>query len=272
MTEQFIIIALLYLLLGVVIGFIAGTYGLGGGLVLVPALIWIFQYQQAPLISHEAQLHLAIGTSRAVLIITVLRAIFAHYKHHIKFWDVYRKMMLGLIIGVLIGTPIGYKVHVHHISRIFGFFIILLSLPMFFLSTYSTDWKLPGRLGTAIVSGIIGVLSGIFGLAGSTYTMLFLLYCNVPMRKAILISLTTGFTIAVTGIFLSFTLTHVNQSLLWSNPSTVYWPAWFFISLGSLLTIPFGVSFSYRLSRSHLHHSLASILVLVGVCLLFSPL
>lgn len=258
-------IILMYFLLGAAVGIIAGMLGIGGGLIIVPALIGIFQYQNFP---SDVQMHLAIGTSLAVLMVTTFRAILAHRKRRIEFWDIFKLLLPGLIFGVLGGSFLGRYLHNRLIAIIFGIVVIIIAVPMFFTTQINSKRQLPGFLGMGIAGFVIGVLSGLLGLAGGTFSISFLTYCNVPMRQSILISIATALTISIFGTF-SMILTGLSDSQLPPfSTGYVYWPAWFCLVFGSLIFVQMGVAISYRLPVNLLKKCLAFILILIGIRML----
>ncbi|MBQ78426.1 MAG: hypothetical protein CL692_07570, partial [Cellvibrionales bacterium] len=91
----------LYPIIGAVAGLLAGLFGVGGGAIIVPLLIFIFSVQSFP---EASMVHLAIGTSFATIVITSISSVFAHHKLGNVNWSVVRAMTPGLIIGVVLGS------------------------------------------------------------------------------------------------------------------------------------------------------------------------
>lgn len=258
-------VILMYFSLGALVGIIAGTLGIGGGLIIVPALIWIFQYQNFPT---TVQMHLAIGTSLAVLLVTTLRAILAHRKHRIEFWNIFKPLLPGVIVGVLGGSFLGRYMHSRVIAIVFGIVVIIIAVPMLFTAQINPKRHLPGSFGMGCAGLSIGVLSGLLGLAGGTFSISFLTYCNVPMRQSILVSIAIAFTISIFGT-LSMILTGLSDTGLPPlSTGYVYWPAWLCLVVGSLLFVPMGVAISYRLPVHILKKCLAFVLILIGMRML----
>ena len=93
----------LYLLVGGFAGIVAGLLGVGGGLIIVPFLFWIFQ-QQVGL--SPWLMHLAIGTSLATIVVTSISSIFAHNRKHAVRWDLFWLLVPGIIIGGWLGAQL----------------------------------------------------------------------------------------------------------------------------------------------------------------------
>ena len=91
----------IYLLLGSFAGLIAGLFGVGGGLIIVPALVFAFALQGMPV---EVLTHLAIGTSLATIMITSLSSVKAHHEKGAVDWSVFIKMAPGILLGAWLGA------------------------------------------------------------------------------------------------------------------------------------------------------------------------
>nr|VFJ62630.1 MAG: Sulfite exporter TauE/SafE [Candidatus Kentron sp. FW] len=106
------------LLLGIVAGILAGLLGIGGGIVIVPVLVWIFHGNtQIP----EAYLmHIALGTSLATIVVTSLSSIRAHHRRGAVQWPVVRQLTPGFVIGVLLGATIADALSSHALQRFFA--------------------------------------------------------------------------------------------------------------------------------------------------------
>ncbi|MGH8553715.1 MAG: TSUP family transporter, partial [Methylococcales bacterium] len=120
MSEYF----LLYLVLGAAAGFFAGLFGIGGGIILVPFLSWIYSRQG---ISSSLVMLLAIATSLATIIFTAISSVNAHHKHGAIKWDIVLRLAPGILAGSLIGTVIAQQLDTRSLKTIFGLFLILVS-------------------------------------------------------------------------------------------------------------------------------------------------
>ena len=94
-------IFLLYFAVGAVAGLAAGLFGVGGGVIIVPALIYAFSMQAMPV---EILTHMAVGTSLAIICISSISSVLAHHKNDFVVWPVVKAMAPGLIIGVGLGV------------------------------------------------------------------------------------------------------------------------------------------------------------------------
>ena len=120
-----------FVIAGAFAGVSAGLFGVGGGMIIVPALVWIFTaYDFSP----EVVTHLAIGTSLATIVVTSISSLTAHNKRGGVRWEVWRKMALGLVIGSLVGAGIADMIDGQALQAIIGVGALLVALKMLFFS------------------------------------------------------------------------------------------------------------------------------------------
>ncbi len=97
-----------FLVAGAFAGLCAGLFGIGGGMIIVPALVWIFTaYGYSP----EIIAHMAVGTSLATIVVTSISSLTAHNKRGGVRWDVWKNMAIGLVVGSLVGAAIADQIH-----------------------------------------------------------------------------------------------------------------------------------------------------------------
>src|SRR5690606_25647283 len=99
MTLAYVIAS--YLALGAFAGTLAGLFGIGGGLIIVPVLIFSFGLQG---ISPEIAAHLAVGTSLATIVFTSMSSIRSLHQHQAVRWDLFRPMTFGIVVGAVLGA------------------------------------------------------------------------------------------------------------------------------------------------------------------------
>ncbi|MDH5479795.1 MAG: sulfite exporter TauE/SafE family protein, partial [Nitrosomonas sp.] len=111
---------LIYILLGAVAGFFAGLLGIGGGLIIVPALTFIFIAQDFP---PDRILHLALGTTMATIIFTSVTSLRAHHAYGAVNWTVVKNISPGILLGTLCGATLAGTLSSQILSIIFVIFI-----------------------------------------------------------------------------------------------------------------------------------------------------
>ena len=256
---------LLYLLTGAVAGVLAGLLGIGGGLVIVPLLTFVFTAQQLP--AHYI-LHLALGTSLASIVFTSVSSFRAHHARGAVHWGVVRTISLGILTGTFSGTWVAAQLSSRFLSGFFVAFLYYVALRMFFNVRPKPSRTLPGRGGMFAMGNLIGGVSSLVGIGGGSLSVPFLVRCNLPVHSAVGTSAAIGFPIAVAGAA-GYVLNGIAvPTLPVGSLGFVYLPALAGISLASVLTAPLGVRLAHRLPVLHLKRLFAFFLVAMGTRML----
>ncbi len=250
-----------YLLLGAVAGILAGLLGVGGGLIIVPALIWIFSSRG---FDSAIVAHLAVGTSLVTIVATSVTAIYAHHCRDAVRWALVMQLLPGILIGAWLGAIIADALSTLWLKRIFALFVIVVGIRMLLSVNTEGHRELPTRWGLAMVGVVVGTLSAIVGIGGGSMTVPFLNGCRVTMRQAVATSSACGLPIALAG-GMAFAVVGWNAPALPAGSSGyIYWPAVFGVALTSVLFAPVGVHLSHNLPSSSLKRIFALLLFLIG--------
>ncbi|MBU2816517.1 sulfite exporter TauE/SafE family protein, partial [Acidithiobacillus ferrooxidans] len=166
----------LYLFSGAVAGIISGMLGVGGGIVLVPILIFIFGVLAIPV---GMAAHMAIGTSLSTIIFTSMSAIHAQHRRKAIDWNLVRKLAPATILGSLISGYLAGLIPGQALKAIFGVFLAAAAVQMFFEWRPAPYRTLPGPLALLGIGTGIGALSAMLGIGGGTLTVPFFNWCNV---------------------------------------------------------------------------------------------
>ncbi|MCG8518961.1 MAG: sulfite exporter TauE/SafE family protein [Pseudomonadales bacterium] len=256
----------LYLGLGALAGTLAGLFGIGGGLVIVPVLIFSFGLQG---VTPDVAAHLAVGTSLATIVFTSISSVRTHHSKGAVRWDLFRPMTVGIVLGAVLGAWTASLLSGAALELIIGIFVILVALKMLLEVNPSPSRDVPGGTGLGAAGAGIGWASAIFGIGGGTLTVPFLSWCNVRMQQAVATSAACGLPIAVAGAL-------TNLATGWSQPQLpeysvgyVYLPALFGIVLTSVLFARVGANLAHRLDARLLKRIFALLLIVVGVRFLF---
>lgn len=260
---------LAYLLLGAATGFLAGLFGVGGGLVLVPALVLLFDARQFPA---EHLMHLALGTSMATIVFTSLSSLRKHHQHGAVDWQVVRRITPGILLGTAIGAAIASAIPARGLGIFFALFVYLIAAQILFGQEPHPARQLPGRTGMMLFGTAAGWISSLVSIGGGAITVPFLVWCNVPLRHAIGTAAAIGFPIALGGSLGYIAIgTHLN-GLPDPHLGYVYLPALFWVALASMLTAPFGARMAHRLRVELLRKLFAVLLIALATRLLFKVL
>ena len=265
LTELPPVILAAYLVLGAGAGVIAGLLGLGGGIVIVPALLYLFILQGMPT---DILMHLAVATSLATIVFTSISSTWAHHRHAAVLWRPVIALMPGIILGSLGGAFITHHLPSHTLRITFGIFEILVGLQIGFGFKPRAHSELPGRGGILLAGGGIGALSTVLGIGGGTLTVPFLLWCNVHIRNAVATSSACGLPIAVVGAGALIIAGSAYHGLPSGSTGYVYWPAAVIIILGSIVTAPFGARLAHALPVALLKRIFAVVLAAIGIRML----
>jgi len=262
-----LILALPYLVLGCFAGLVAGLFGVGGGLIIVPALVFIFQQQH---LATSGLMQLALGTSLATIIVTSLASILAHRQHGNIRWELFRLLSPGLIVGVFCGSWIAGQIDGDILRIGFAVFVTLVAIQIGFEIRPHAQRQLPGKGELSFAGTIIGLVSALVGIGGGSMTTPYMLWNAVPIRQAIGTSAACGLPIALFGS-LGYAITGLNASHLPQGSSGyIYWPAWFGIVTTSVLFAPLGARLTGTIPARTLKRVFALLLLLVATRLLFS--
>jgi uncharacterized membrane protein YfcA len=256
-----------YAAIGAAVGFFAGLLGIGGGAIMVPLLVMLFEAQGLP---KAYILHLAVGSGMVSILFTSLSSMRAHAMRGAVRWDLALALTPGILVGGLLGSSITAWISTQ-------LFAILFTAVVFFAATnILLDRKpkpmrqLPGVLGSMLVGAVIGFVSTLAALGGAFLTIPFALYCNVPLLQAIGTAAIVGFPIAFAG-GIGFIAAGWGQSELPPHSiGYVYLPAVLGISLASVLTAPLGAAAAHRLPTGRLKQIFALLLYGLAVKMLVS--
>lgn len=254
------------LVLGVVAGILAGLLGVGGGIVIVPALIWIFHAY--PNIPAAYMMHIALATSLATITVTSLSSIRAHHQRGAIHWPVVLHLTPGLVIGVLAGTVIAGYLSSKFLEIVFALFMLAVAAQLAFGAQPPPQRQLPSQWAMNAVGLVIGKISALVGIGGGSLTVPFLVWCNTPVRNAVATSSACGFPIAVGGT-LGYILAGRHLDLAWAS-GYVYWPAVLAIAPTSVLFAPLGAKLAHTIPVALLKKLFALFLAAVSVNLLVS--
>lgn len=254
---------MLFMSLGLLAGVLAGMFGIGGGLVLVPVLVWVFnELGFAP----ELLVQMAIGTSLGAIVPTAMLSAYGHYRQAaVDGWAI-RRLLAPIILGAILGAALALQLDGRALARVFGLFEIAIAL--WLLANYRPVAQRVARLWVWWSAGLgIGGLSALIGIAGGTLTTPFLLTQGYAIRRAIGSAAGLGIPIAIAG-----SLVYALPAILPTPPPVppwslgyIYLPAVVGIALGAAISVRLGVWFTHHLPVNTLRRGFALVLILAGV-------
>jgi len=254
-----------YLGTGMFAGLIAGLLGVGGGVVVVPALVWLFSEAG---FAADWSFHLAVGTSLATLIGTGSASAYSHHRRGAVRWDLVRILAPWLVIGAWIGAVIAGLLDATWLRRIFGLFQLYVGLNMLFKRARGEARKLPGRPAMGLVATGIGSFSALLGIAGGTLTVPFLTRSGLDIRRAVATAAACGPSIALAGVLGFVVVGWGHEGLPPGSTGFVYWPAVIGILLAGMPSAPIGARLAHTLPLPVLKRIFAVLVLVVAAKLL----
>jgi len=258
---------LLFLLLGIVVGFMAGLLGIGGGGIMVPVLTSMFLLQGVPV---ESVVHLALGTSMASIISTSISSLRAHHLKGAVIWPIFRSMAPTVIAGTFLATILVSHISSIYLAIFFSMFMAYVATKMFITKTPTLDTHRHSNNQLLIAGSGIGAISAIVSIGGGTLTVPYLIRQNIDIKKAIGTSAAIGLPISIAG-----TLGYVVNG--WESYSMgtytfgyVYFPVVLLISVASIFTAPYGAKLAHKLNTSTLKKVFSVLLMILSIKMLIS--
>jgi len=254
-----------YLAIGLAVGFLAGLLGIGGGMVMVPMLVFVFTAKGFPV---EHMMHLALATALATIAFTSLSSVRAHHRHGGVDWAVARTMAPGILAGSLAAALAAGFIPTRPLAIFFTGFMFYAAAQMFVEIKPRAGRQLPGRAGLFAAGAGIGAISSVLAAGGAFLSIPFLAWCNLPLKRAIGTAAANGFPIAVAG-----TVGYVLQGSRapdlpqWSL-GYVYLPALLLIVAASMPMAPLGARLAHRLPVKRLRVVFALMLFALGLRML----
>ncbi len=258
---------LAFLTVGAIAGMLAGLLGVGGGLVIVPMLVFCFTRLSLP---PASVMHLALGTSMASIVFTSVSSSWSHHRHGAVAWDAVRRIVPGILTGTFCGTFVASRLSTELLKGLFAVFLAFVAFQMLRDKKPEPSRELPGVGGMFGVGSAIGLISSLVGIGGGMLSVPFLMWCNLPGHRAVGTSAAIGFPIAIGGTLGYLVNGWQDTSLPPHAVGYIYWPALACIVAASVVTAPLGVRLAHRLPTARLKRIFAAFLVVVGIRLMLS--
>jgi len=253
------------LAVGAIAGVLAGLLGIGGGLIIVPALVFIVGAR----FPAEAVMHVAVATSLATIIFTSVSSAAAHHRRGAVLWREAGWLAPGIVAGTAAGAAAAAHLSTGALRAVFGVFECLVAAHMLRGFDPSPHRAAPHPVVLTGAGTIIGGLSTILGIGGGVFTVPFLNWTGVDLRRAVATSAACGVPIAIAGTAAMVVAGLGTAGLPKGATGFVYWPAALPIALTSVLFAPLGAHLAHTLPVVLLRRLFAGLLILVGLRMLF---
>ena len=257
---------LTYVFTGTVTGLAAGLFGIGGGLLVVPALLYLFEHMHT--IPAPMMMQFAAGTSLAIMIFTAASAVYAHMKKGNILWHTFQRLWPGIVIGTLVGAYCSHLLPTLFLKKILGIMLLVALVNMIYHLKATPLARTINRFVDYGVGLSIGLLSGLIGIGGGVLIIPYLSYCGIDLRKISAVSIACTLLVALIGTG-SFMLTGFGESGLPAyTTGYIYWPAVLWITIPSILMAPIGARLTYTLPLQQLKYAFSLLLLLIAIKLL----
>ena len=201
-------------LTAVPVGFVAGLFGIGGGLITVPFLYYIFNTAG---INQDYIMHLAVGTSFAIIIPTSTVSVMTHHKFKAVDFDIVKSYGIYVVLGVIFGTIFAASLKTKSLVLFFSIIILLLGIYLLLLKEKETNITLEIKLHLKVILGFLaGFISAPMGIGGAVMNVPILKFFGYSINKAIGSAAAIGFLIALfgaTGFLISGSYLNTNLPL-----------------------------------------------------------
>ena len=267
LTEALTLIVILAFT-GAIAGVISGLLGVGGGIVIVPVLFFVFLALD---IEEEVRMHVAVGTSLATIIFTGFMSARSHFKKGSVDKDLLKRWGPAVALGVIIGTIVGGNVSGEVLTLVFAIVAAIVAINMAFKPSEASQKRaMPKSPMKEFLAFIIGLFSVMMGIGGGTLSVPILSYFAYPIRKAVGTASAIGLIIAIPGTLgylwfglgaedlPPFSLGYVNLAGLIAIIPT------------SMLTAPLGAKIAHTISPTALRYCFSAFLAITSIRMITS--
>lgn len=246
---------------GLVGGLLSGMLGIGGGIIVVPLLIYLLPVMGVPI---EFVVPMAVGTSLATIVVTTASGAYAHHRNGLILWPWVKLIAPFMIMGGVLGGYIGASIDPLLLQRIFATVLLVLAARMIWKTQPRAADKRIRRTPVRLWSLGIGVVSALVGIGGGALVVPLLHYYQIVMRNAVAVAAVCSVLLALVG---TITYAWMGRSGVDVDGALgfVYLPAWLGIGIVSALVAPLGAAIAHRMPVRYLQRAFALLLIVVSV-------
>ncbi len=251
---------------GLLAGFVGGLFGIGGGVVVVPALYFALT---ALGVEECVRMHVAVGTSLATIVSTSWRSLATHMKVGAVDLNVLKHWAPWITLGALVGAGLAGAANTEVLLIVFGGGLLLVAAQLGLAEpNLRVLAQLPTGAALALIAGGIGMLSALMGIGGGAFGVTAMTLCGRPIHQAV--ATASGFGAAIA---LPAAVGYVIAG--WGREGLPPWSLGFvslpgFVALAALtaITAPWGARLAHRLPQLALKRAFAVFLALVALNML----
>ena len=260
MSFDFTTAWLIFPLIGIIAGLLAGLLGIGGGVILVPG---IFFYLKSQNLAPGAEMPFALGTSLACIFPTSLSATRAHHHMQNIRWDVFKRLVPGLLLGGVVGGLLADKLNSLLLEKIFGVLAILIALRIFIGFTAKHIIK-KTQTEHFVYGSLMGSIASLTGVGGGALVNPYMLWSGFDAHKAVGTAAASVVAISSFGT-MTYIFTGLDSSINAAHIGYVMWPAVIAVGVFSMSFAPIGAKLAVKLPKEKLKQLLGFLLLFVGL-------
>ena len=265
--EQWLILGVAMLATGLVAGVLAGLFGIGGGIVIVPVLETALGFAG---VDPAIRMHVAVGTSLATIIPTSIASARAHHQRQSVDVEIVKRWAIFVLIGALLGAWIASMVHSRVLAMVFASLAFMVAIKMlFFPESRNLTEKVPRGPLVTVIPTAIGCFSSMMGIGGGTFSVMTLTLFNEPIHRAVGTAALFGLVISVPGM-LGFAIAG------WGDPRIpaaslgyVSLVGFACIAPATVLAAPLGAKLAHGFSAKRLNMLFGAFLIVASLRLSF---
>lgn len=251
---------MILILAGCLAGFMAGLLGLGGATVMVPLYLYYFKLENTlPITQH---FHMAVGCSLAVILVSSIVASIHNYRLQLIEYNLVKKFLPGLIIGIMLGTVLSHWLDGLMLKRLFALFLMGLVIQLFLSKRKNA--KSHQSISPIIfysITVLVGILNALFGIAGGIILVPFFIFMGLSTQKSVATSIFCAIPISIMA----------NLSLNLSfDYLLIDWHVVIPTAITSIIFIPLGSSIGQKMSSEWLKKTFAGFLFIIALEMLIS--
>ena len=253
-----------FALTGIVAGFLAGYLGIGGGLVLVPVLVYILSREPA---TAAYATHMAVATSLSTMLLTSLSSIAAHHRRGAVRWPLTAQLAPALLAGAIGGALIAHRLTSDVLAAVFGAFATVVGVHMLSGKKQDVHGRPAGPVKNSLAGVVFGAVSSLVGIGGGNMTAPWFMWHGYRPQAAVATAAACGYPIAVAGTWLYVWL---GRDVV-ASPGTlgyVYLPAFLCISVFAALAAPLGAAAVHRTPPERVRRLFGAFLLLMALRML----
>ena len=251
---------------GLFAGFVGGVFGIGGGVVVVPALFYVFT---ALGVDESVRMHIAVGTSLATIISTSWRSLAAHTKAGAVDFAVLKAWGPWITLGAVAGAVLAGVADTEVLLIVFGAGLLSIAAQM---GLSSPNWRvfsdLPGGIARAGIAGALGLLSAMMGIGGGAIGVTVMTLCGRPIHQAVATASGFGAAIALPAALGYILMGWGRDGLPPWSAGFVNLPGFVLVALLTAITAPLGAPLAHQLPQLALKRAFALFLALTAANML----